>query len=47
MLPLLVEKCGNLIFQYKNTVFQLIRLLKPPRPWIWNVLKEMDHKDFT
>ena len=47
MLPSPVEKCGNLIIQYKNKVFQLIRVSKTLRTWIWNVLEEVDQKYFT
>lgn len=47
MLPLPVEKCGNLIIQYKTKVFQLIRVSKTLRTWIWNVLEEVDQKYFT
>lgn len=46
MLPLPVEKCGNLIIQYKTKVFQLIRVSKTLRTWIWNVLEEVDQKYF-
>lgn len=46
MLPLPMEKCGNLIIQYKKKVFQLICASKALRIQIWNVFEEMDQNYF-
>jgi len=47
VLPSPVEKCGNLVIQYKNKAFQLIHISKTLRTWIRNVLEEVDQKYFT
>lgn len=45
MLPLPMEKCENLIIQYKK-VFQLICASKTLKTQIWNVFEEMDQNYF-